>query len=106
MEEAASPEEASCSPGATPHPAMQVKIGDTVRMPGFPGLLKVEDISGALGMVSWTSSKGEVIRGEVFLSQLQPADWYQGKSGFVAEVGKPVPPPFAEERWEISADDA
>ena len=76
---------------------MHVNIGDAVRMPRFPGLLKVEDISGALGTVSWTSSKGEVIRGEVFLSQLQPADWYQGKEGYVAEVGEPLPPPFLRE---------
>ena len=93
-------------PGQFPRPAMQVKIGDTVRLPGFPGLLKVEDISGALGMVCWTSSTGEVIRGEVFLSQLQPVEWYQGKEGYVAEIGKPVPPPFAEERWEMPSDDA
>lgn len=83
---------------------MNVKIGDTVRMPGFPGLLTVEDISGALGTVCWRSSTGESIRGEVFLSQLEPADWYQGKADHVAEIGKPVPPPFAEERWDPPAD--
>jgi hypothetical protein len=78
-----------------------VKIGDVVRIPGFPALLKVEDISGALGTVSWTSSTtGDVIRGEVFLSQLQPADWYQGKSVYTEQVGEPVPPPFGqEEGW-------
>jgi hypothetical protein len=76
---------------------MHVEIGDAVRLPGFPGLLKVEDISGALGMVSWTSSSGEVIRGEVFLSQLQPADWYQGKEGYTAEIGEALPPPFLHE---------
>lgn len=82
-----------------------VKIGDMVRLPGFPGLLKVEDVSGALGMVSWTSTGGDVIRGEVFLSQLQPADWYQGKSGYVEKVGEPVPPPFAhEEGWDMPSD--
>ena len=81
-----------------------VKVGDTVRLPGFPGLLKVEDVSGALGMVSWTSSAGDVIRGEVFLSQLQPADWYQGKSEYVEKVGEPVPPPFMEERWAPPVD--
>ena len=83
---------------------MQVNIGDTVRLPGFPGLLKVEDISGALGTVCWQSTTGDVIRGEVFLSQLEPADWYQGKADYLAEVGKPVPPPFAEERWEMPVD--
>jgi hypothetical protein len=77
-----------------------VKIGDVVRLPGFPGSLKVEDVSGALGTVSWTSSTGDVIRGEVFLSQLQPADWYQGKSNCVEQVGEPLPPPFPhEEGW-------
>lgn len=81
-----------------------MKIGDAVRLPGFPGLLKVEDISGALGMVSWTSSSGEMIRGEVFLSQLQPADWYQGKEGYVTEIGKPLPPPSHEETWAPPAD--
>jgi len=55
-------------------------------------------------MVSWTSSAGEVIRGEVFLSQLQPADWYQGKSEYVEKVGEPVPPPFVEERWAPPVD--
>jgi hypothetical protein len=83
---------------------MQVKIGDTVRLPGFPGLLKVEDISGALGMVCWTSSTGEMIRGEVFLSQLQPAEWFQGKEGYTTEVGKPAPPPYHEERWDPPMD--
>ena len=83
---------------------MHVKIGDTVRLPGFPGLLKVEDISGALGTVCWTSATGSVIRGEVFLSQLQPADWYQGKQGYTAHLGEPVPPPFAEERWDPPVD--
>jgi hypothetical protein len=77
-----------------------VKIGDVVRMPGFPALLKVEDVSGALGTVSWTSSTGQVLRGEVFLSQLQPANWYQGKSGCIEQVGEPLPPPFlTEEGW-------
>ena len=83
---------------------MNVKIGDTVRLPGFPGLLKVEEISGALGTVCWRSTTGEAIRGEVFLSQLQPADWYQGKAGYTTRVGEPVPPPFTEERWDPPAD--
>lgn len=79
---------------------MNVKIGDTVRLPGFPGPLTVEDVSGALGTVCWKSSSGEEFRSEVFLSQLQPADWYQGKAGYVTEVGDPTPPPFAEEHWD------
>jgi hypothetical protein len=83
---------------------MNVKIGDWVKLPGFPGLLKVEDISGALGMVSWTSSTGDMIRGEVFLSQLQPAGWYQGKSECIEKVGEPVLPPFVEERWDPPMD--
>ena len=82
-----------------------VKIGDVVRLPGFPALLKVEDVSGALGMVSWTSSTGEVIRGEVFLSRLQPADWYQGKSGCIEQVGEPLATPFLhEEGWNLPLD--
>jgi len=89
----------------SPTKVMHVKIGDVVRMPGFPGLLKVEDISGALGMVSWSSSTGQVIRGEVFLSQLQPADWYQGKEGYTTEIGEPLPPPFLrEEQWDPPVD--
>lgn len=82
-----------------------VNIGDVVRLPGFPGLLKVEDVSGARGMVSWTSSTGEVIRGEVFLSQLQPADWYQGKKDYVEQVGEPMQIPFPhEEDWHLPLD--
>lgn len=81
-----------------------VQIGDKVRVPGFPGLLKVEDVSGALGTVSWTSSQGEVFRGEVFLSQLQPADWYQDKNEYTERVGEPVPPPFFEENWSPPSD--
>ena len=87
-----------------PPEAMRVKIGDTVRLPGFPGLLKVEDISGALGIVRWSSSSGETIRGEVFLSQLQPADWYQGKEGYTSHIGVAEPPAFAEGRWDPPAD--
>jgi len=89
-----------------PDETMHVNIGDTVRLPGFPALLEVEDISGALGTVCWQASTGDVIRGEVFLSQLQPAEWYHGKAGYVEKVGEPVPPPFAEERWDPPADDA
>ena len=83
---------------------MHVRIGDTMRLPGFPGLLKVEDISGALGIVRWSSSSGETIRGEVFLSQLQPADWYQGKEGYTTHIGVPKPPTLTEERWDPPAD--
>jgi hypothetical protein len=76
---------------------MNVKVGDQVRIPGFPGVLKVEAISGALGIVVWRSSSGEEIRGEVFLSQLEPPGWYQGKGAFTAWIGEAVPPPFGEE---------
>jgi hypothetical protein len=84
--------------------AMHVNIGDTVRLPGFPAVLTVEDISGALGMVCWRSTTGDVIRGEVFLSQLEPADWYQGKADHVAEIGMPALPPFREEKWDPPVD--
>jgi len=82
-----------------------VKIGDMVRLPGFPGLLRIEDVSGARGTVSWTSSTGDMIRGEVFLSQLQPADWYQGKGECVEQVGQPADMPFLhEEDWHLPQD--
>ena len=90
---------------AKAQPLHNLKIGAVVRLPGLPGRQKVEDVSGARGMVSWTSSKGEVIRGEVFLSQLQPADWYQRKTGFIEKVGEPIPPPFLhEEGWDLPLD--
>ena len=75
-----------------------VKIGDRVQLPGFPGLLEVEEISGALGTVCWKGSDGETIRNEVFLSQLRPSAWKLRGSR------KPVVQPVAEENWEIPPD--
>ena len=49
-----------------------VKIGDRVRLPGFPALLEVEEIAGALGTVCWKAAGGQTVRNEVFLSQLLP----------------------------------
>ncbi len=79
-----------------------VKIGDMVRLPGFPALLEVESVSGALGTVCWKSSGGETIHSEVFLSQLQPSGRCRRETA--ESAGEPVPPPFAEENWNLPPD--
>jgi hypothetical protein len=75
----------------------EVKVGDMVRLPGFPGPLEVEEISGARGTVLWEGPSGEVVRSEVFLSQLQSGE----ETPETAE--RPVRPALSEEAWKLPA---
>lgn len=57
-----------------------IETGDQVRFPGFPEVLTVEAISGALATVSWQRPDGGSARAEVFLSRLEPAEAYDSGS--------------------------
>lgn len=69
-----------------------IEAGDQVKFPGFPGVLTVEAVAGALATVAWRSSDGRTSRAEVFLSRLEPAELSQPDGGKPPKSRHPYPP--------------